>query len=58
MEINIMEISMKAINKVKEFINLPVVLHMKDNLNKEISMGKEKCLGLMETGFKDNSKIT
>ena len=42
MEINIMEISMKAINKVKEFINLPVVSYMKDNLNREISMGKEK----------------
>lgn len=58
MEINIMEISNKVTNKDKEFINLPMVSYMKGNLNKEILMGEEKWVGLMEIGFKDNSKIT
>ncbi len=53
-----MEISNKVISKDKEFINLSMVSYMKDNLNREISMGKEKWAGLMEIGFKDNSKIT
>lgn len=58
MEINIMEISNKVTNKDKEFINLPMVSCMRGNLNKEILMGEEKWPGLMEIGFKDNSKIT
>ena len=53
-----MEISSKVTNKDKEFINLPMVSYMRGNLNKEILMGEEKWPGLMEIGFKDNSKIT